>query len=382
LEPISEALTYGAFETLRPEGSFETLRPNGSIVIFCMPIFEMMRLVCTLGLTRAQGQYWIGYWPWETTELHAGWLKALDFVDEVWASSTFLYDVYSRQTQKRVSHIPLNVHAPAPKEPNEIKALLRSRFTFLSVFDFHSQIKRKNPMAAISAFREAFPKKTENVQLILKTIHGESRPDEFNSIRAAMGEDRRMLLINGALSREELCWLIQNSQVYLSLHRSEGFGRPIAEAMLLGTAVIATGWSGNADFLSDETGFPIRYRLRPVAPGEYPFAAGEWAEPDIGHAAAVMRYLYQQGGASVSITLNAKRVVTKLCSRTSIGTQLVERLVTIGQLLKSIDRLSARTSSDDELLTRQCWSSNSLPDLEQQQRAFTKSDPIELHFWD
>jgi glycosyltransferase involved in cell wall biosynthesis len=335
LEPFAGARAYSAFETSRPNGPLETLRPNGSIVIFCMPAFEMMRLVCTLGVTPAQGQYWIGYWPWETTALHASWLRAFEFVDEVWASSIFLREVYSRQTQKRVSHIPLNVHVSAPREPDEIGALLASKFTFLCVFDFHSQIERKNPIGAISAFRAAFPRKTENVQMILKTLHGERRPDEFNAVRAAMDEDERILLVDGALGRAEICWLIQNSQVYLSLHRSEGFGRPIAEAMLLGTPVIGTGWSGNSDFLNEETGFPVRYRLRPVGPTEYPFAAGEWAEPDIEHATDVMRRLYQSGGASHKITLRAKEVVTKLFSRPSISAKLIERLTAIGRAMKS-----------------------------------------------
>jgi glycosyltransferase involved in cell wall biosynthesis len=334
LERFAQAQAYSAFESSHA---------NGSIVIFCMPAFEMMRLVCSNGLTRArQGQYWIGYWPWETTALYTGWLKAFEFVDEVWASSTFLHEVYSRQTQKRVSHIPLNVHVPAPREPDEIGALLASKFTFLCVFDFHSQIERKNPIGAISAFRTAFSKKTENVQLIFKTLHGERRPDEFNAVRAAMDEDERMVLIDGALGREEVCWLIQNSQVYLSLHRSEGFGRPIAEAMLLGTPVIGTGWSGNVDFLSEETGFPIRYRLRPVGRAEYPFAAGEWAEPDIEHAADVMRRLYRSGGASSRITLKAKQVVTSLFSRPSVGAKLVERLTAIERPQKNDHRAGPR----------------------------------------
>jgi glycosyltransferase involved in cell wall biosynthesis len=233
--------------------------------------------------------------------------------------------------------MPLNVYVPAPREPDEIGALLTSKFTFLCVFDFHSQIERKNPAGAVSAFRAAFPKKQENVQLILKTLHAERRPAEFNAVRAAMDGDERIVLIDGALGRAEVCWLIQNSQVYLSLHRSEGFGRPIAEAMFLGTPVIATGWSGNVDFLSEETGFPVRYRLRPVSASEYPFAAGEWAEPDIEHATDVMRRLYQSGGASHKITLRAKQVVEKLFSRSSVSAKLVERLTAIGHTTKVDD---------------------------------------------
>jgi glycosyltransferase involved in cell wall biosynthesis len=360
--------------------AFESSRPNGSVVIFCMPVFEMMRTICMLGLVPTRQQYWIGYWPWETTELSPGWINAFEFVSEVWASTRFLYETYSKQTRRPVFHIPLNIQVLAPIEPDGIGSLLGSKFTFLSIFDFNSRIERKNPLGAIAAFCRAFPKKTENVQLVLKAIHGERRSDNFDVVRKAADEDKRIVLKNEVLSGEEICWLIQNSQVYVSLHRSEGFGRPIAEAMLLGTPVIATGWSGSTDFLSEETGFPIGYRLRPVAPSEYPFAAGEWAEPDIGHAAAVMRHLYERGGASPNIVLNAKRLITKLFSRTSIGTKLVERLVAIDQVLTSDDRLRARTLPDDELYTPHDRSSNGLPDFERPQTASLKSGPIELHF--
>jgi glycosyltransferase involved in cell wall biosynthesis len=360
--------------------AFESSRPNASVVIFCMPCFEMIRIICTLGLVRTRAQYWIGYWPWETTELGPGWVNSFEFVGEVWASSRFLYETYSKQTRKPVFHIPLNIQVPGPIEPNGLRSLLGSKFTFLSIFDFNSRIERKNPLGVIAAFCRAFPKKTEHVQLVLKTIHGKRHLDDFEVVRKAADEDGRIVLKNDALSREEICWLIQNSQVYVSLHRSEGFGRPIAEAMLLGTPVIATGWSGNTDFLTEETGFPIGYRLRPVTPSEYPFAAGEWAEPDIGHAAAVMRHLYEQGGASPDILLNAKQLITKLFSRTSIGTKLVDRLMAIDQVLKSNDPLCATRLSDGELRTRRDRSPSGL-ELEPQPRPL-KSEPIELRFGD
>jgi hypothetical protein len=321
------------FEGAQAYTAFESPRPNASVVIFCMPIFEMMRIVCTSGLIPPRrGQYWIGYWPWETTELYCGWLKAFELVDEVWASSTFLYETYSRQTEKPVTHMPLSVYVPALAEPNDVGSLFGSRFTFLCVFDFHSRIERKNPLGAISAFRAAFPGDTHDVQLILKSINGDSRPDDLNAICAAMDGDDRILLIDGPLTREEICWLIHSSNAYLSLHRSEGFGRPIAEAMLLGTPVIATGWSGSADFLNEETGFPIRYRLRPVSPTEYPFAAGQWAEPDIEHAAKVIRRLYQRGGASRTAE-KAKQLIAKSYSRSDISRKLIDRLVVIGQCI-------------------------------------------------
>jgi hypothetical protein len=336
LEPFERAGDYSAFETSYP---------HGSVVIFCMPVFEMMRLLCARGFIRASlGQYWIGYWPWETSALQPGWVRAAECVDEVWASSKFTFEAYTRQIEKPISLIPLNVHLPTPVEPRAIGALFGSKFTFLSVFDFLSGMERKNPIGAISAFRLAFPGKTENVQLILKTTHAHRRPEDFNAIRAAIDEDERIVVVDGSLEREEVSWLIEKSQALLSLHRSEGFGRPLAEAMLLGVPVIATGWSGSSDFLNDETGFPIRYRLRAVGHKEYPFAAGEWAEPDVEHAAAVMRDLYRRGGADSHLTLKARQTVTTLFSRSSVGKKLVERLTAIECAQRDVQRGLDRTA--------------------------------------
>jgi glycosyltransferase involved in cell wall biosynthesis len=145
---------------------------------------------------------------------------------------------------------------------------------------------------------------------------------------AIEGEDR-IVLIDGALSKSEVNGLIGASQAYVSLHRSEGFGRPIVEAMLLGVPVIATGWSGNSDFLNPRTGFPVRYRLRKIAEGEYPWAAGEWAEPDLDHAATLMRQLCENGGARPALVKAARRTVTRLFSRAEISKKLCNRLKAI-----------------------------------------------------
>lgn len=301
-------------------------------------------------------------------------------MNEIWASSTFLYDTYRKCTEKLIAHIPLNVHIPSPTKPDGIGSVLGSKFTFICVFDFNSRIERKNPMGAIAAFRAAFPKTKENVQLLLKTIHADSQPKYFNAIREAIGDDDRIVLIDCPVSRAEICWLIQNSDAYLSLHRSEGFGRPIAEAMLLGTPVIGTGWSGCADFLNEDTGFPIAYTLRPLEPGEYPFAAGEWAEPDIGHAADVMRRIYAQGGADQRITSQARETVTRLFSRQSICTKLVERLRTIGEFVTSdenLDRLGLAAEKHDR---RHGASSIVLPVADNPQLMLSDSRTVVLTF--
>ena len=268
---------------------FDAVKPTGEILIFCLPAIEMMRVLVTMrqSIDRTR-QYIIGYWPWETTCLPDQWRHAYDEVDEIWASTGFLGTVYRSATAKNVRIMPLHVHvtdqAPARGRPAPVDGVFR----FITVFDFNSRVARKNPEGAIEAFRRAFDRGDERVELVIKTIHAEHHRADVARLRRSIENDGRITMFDKAVSRREVDALIASSDAYVSLHRAEGFGRPLVEAMMLGTAVVATQWSGPADYLTNETGYPVRSRLRTVEAHEYPFAAGEWAEPDLDHAALQM----------------------------------------------------------------------------------------------
>jgi hypothetical protein len=309
-----------AFEDNGRYLSFESARPSAPIVIFCLPAFETLRVIARFNLTRpAEPQYRIGYWPWETTALPEAWNHVYNSIDEIWASSNFLRSVYGSATQKPVEHMPLHVNVENPKYPEDL----------LSIFDFNSRIERKNPLGSIEAFRKAFPYEINKVQLILKTLHGNTRPKDLASVKQAIGSDDRIVIVDGSLSRAELCGLIALSNAYLSLHRSEGFGRPLVEAMLLDTPVVATQWSGSADFLDAASGFPVGSVLRPVRREEYPFAAGQWAEPDLAEAAVHMRQLYDAYEPPVEIIAAARRVAESSFGREAVAAKLYRRLKAI-----------------------------------------------------
>ena len=324
------------YERIDRFAPFESSRPTGSIVIFCLPAIEMVWAMTRLGLTAPRApQYRIGYWPWETSALPSAWAHVYDLVDEVWASTAFLRDVYRAGTGKPVVDMPLHVDVATPAPDGPFEDLLDGRFTFLSVFDFNSRILRKNPVGAIQAFKAAFKRDVVDVRLLLKTLHAATRPDDLRLVLDAIGDDERIVLRDAALPKAELCSLIARSDAYVSLHRSEGFGRPIAEAMLLRTPVIATGWSGCADFLDSETGWPVRSRLRPVARGEYPFAAGDWAEPDLDHAAALMRDVYLNRAQHGAKTTAAQSRVELGYGITAVSDNLRHRLAGISAHLRA-----------------------------------------------
>lgn len=287
-----------------------TDRPTFPINVFCLPAFETARLKLAHGENLFAGRYNVGYWPWELSNLPRSWHFAFDLVDEIWASSRFLMDVYQRLTAKPVLYMPPHVGiGDIVPFDRESLGLSPSNVIFLCMFDFNSYVARKNPLAAINAFRMAFPNGGPE-RLLIKTINGHANPQAVLELQRYIADDERITLVDGGLTRSEVCGLLQGVDCYVSLHRSEGFGRIIAEAMLLGTPVIATDWSGSASFLNADTGFPVSCTLRSVRADEYVYSEGSvWAEPSSEDAARKMRNVRNDPRGLPGIRSNAARVV-------------------------------------------------------------------------
>ncbi|MGJ4952577.1 glycosyltransferase [Bradyrhizobium sp. HKCCYLS20291] len=327
--------------------AFEAAKPSGEILIFCMPPFEMMRAIARLALEAGRPrQYRIGYWPWETTALRDDWLLAADHVDEIWAMSRFLEATYQSQCPaKPVIYMPPCVEQPEPRVPDDLATIFGGDFGFLSIFDFNSRIERKNPLGLISAFRSAFPHGSERVRLILKTLNQDKHPEHFAAVMEAIGADDRILVVDGPLHQDELNGLMSLADAYVSLHRSEGFGRTLAEAMRLRIPVVATGWSGPADFLDETTGYPIRSTLSPVRAPDYPFAAGQWADPDLDQAAAALRDIAERRTQARTKIETAHSRIAAQYSRTTVANLLRSRLELIGAVDPRKDRASRSGST-------------------------------------
>jgi glycosyltransferase involved in cell wall biosynthesis len=121
--------------------------------------------------------------------------------------------------------------------------------------------------------------------------------------------------------------LIRESNCYVSLHRSEGFGLGMAESMALGTPVIGTDYSGSTEFLSSLTGFPVAFTMRPVEPGEYSFSEGQiWAEPDTAAATEAMRRVYRDTQERQRRAAAGKAFVEAHYGRDTVGQIAAQRL--------------------------------------------------------
>lgn len=245
----------------------------------------------------------IGYWFWEVDPLPAAMHEAFDHVDEVWTATDYVAGILRSAAAGRtpVFTIPLPLVAPVTScsLTREQLGLPPDRFVFLFVFDFHSVMERKNPLGAIEAFCAAFAP-GEGPVLVLKSINGEARISQLERLRRAAAHRSDIIIRDGCVSADEKNALLAACDCYVSLHRAEGLGLTLAEAMALGKPAIATGFSGNRHFMTDENSFLVEYRLTSVSGdcGPYPPDA-QWAEPDLNHAALLMRAVYlDPGGAA------------------------------------------------------------------------------------
>lgn len=247
----------------------------------------LMPLAClALGRDVIRAKYVIGYWAWELPHMPAEWRLGLPFVHEIWVPSRFtasaIATIATKQPIRVVPH-PVAVRRPPPTSTKEDRP-----FTVLTFCDACSSTVRKNVEGAIKAFREAFGS-DPGTRLIVKAMHLDAAPQAAARIRELCAA-QNIVLDESVVDATELDDLYAQAHVVLSLHRSEGFGLTLAEGMLRGVPVVATGWSGNADFTTKACGVPVPCRLVPAEDPQrtYHFPDMRWAEPDVSAAARAL----------------------------------------------------------------------------------------------
>lgn len=282
------------------------------------------------------GRYTIGLWWWEVGEPPASWTPAYEFLDEVWVASQHIYDAISASSPVPVVRMKLPVLAPAllPRTRAQL-GLPEEGFLFMYVHDYHSVAARKNPLGLIEAFARAFPAGS-GAKLVVKSINAETCPEQHERVVLAAGAHEDIELIDAYVSAAEKNAMIAACDCYVSLHRSEGFGLTVAEAMLLGKPVIATRYGGTLEFTSDENSYLVRWDPVRVGDRAYPYPADAiWAEPDLDHAATLMRHVFVERDESRERGRLARRDVLERHSPALAGAAMAQRLELIYERLQA-----------------------------------------------
>jgi glycosyltransferase involved in cell wall biosynthesis len=270
--------------------------------------------------------YKVGFWYWELADLPASCVPAFDLVDEVWVPSYFVQHALQPHTDKPVTLVPPSLDFQVPNRGDrQAFGLPEDRFLFLTMASVHSVLERKNPLAVIKAFEMAFTSQ-DPVGLVVKITDLHRRPDVAEVIRAAAARIP-VYLLTDRLSRDENLTLLASVDAYASLHRSEGFGLPIAEAMALGKPVVATAYSGCLDFTDSRTAFLVQYEIVELTTAHSVYPAGfRWAEPDIDAAVAQFRTVAFDADRRGSIAASGQASIRVRCDP-SVGGGVIRRRV-------------------------------------------------------
>lgn len=295
------------------------------VLILQMNAPETMRALQALGMYRGRAWRIIGYWAWELQTLPEDWSRAFRFLGEVWGVSDFVAEAVRRAphaSRVRSVLIPMRV---AEFGSEDVEDDGKRLFEVLAMGDSMSSFERKNVVGAIKAFRAAFDGEA-GCKLIVKTRNIDLFPHFKRVLEEAVGEADNIEVIDASLPYDAYLALIKRVDVFLSLHRAEGFGMPLAEAMVAGTAVVATGYSGNLSFMTEDDALLVDAPLVDVDDpfGVYASQSGVWADPDVKQASQYLRMLYDDRGFLRRTARRGRAAVAAKLSYSTIGNQMRE----------------------------------------------------------
>lgn len=292
-----------------------------------------------------RGHYNIGVWNWELPDFPREWLQRFRYYDEIWVASDFVAGALSRVSPVPILKMPYAID-PQPARRHNVElshfGLSTDGFLFLFVFDFHSIFERKNPLGLIEAFRRAFGG-DRDAALVIKSSHADD--GALRKMRDA-AQGANVKIVNAPLSREKMNALYSLCDCYVSLHRSEGFGLTPAEAMCMAKPVIATAYGGNTDFMTSDNSYLVKYQLVEIDRDYGPYRRGWlWAEPDLDHAARLMRHVYENRREARSVGRKARQDIVRLLHPNIVGDLVKQRLLAIASL-QGIAVLSLDVAAD------------------------------------
>jgi hypothetical protein len=283
-------------------------------------------------------RYSVGMWFWEVEAFPEQWIDSFSLLEEIWAPTAHVAQALQAVATVPVTtvRIPITPTPPSARSAADL-GLDPQRFSFLFSFDYLSVAERKNALGLVAAFRRAFDG-VSGVELVIKSTNSEHNADYHTRLRASI-DGAAVSLIDGYLSPEDNAALVAACDCYVSLHRAEGLGLGMAEAMWHGRPVIATGYSGNLDFMTAENSHLVDYELVSIGSGFDPYpSVGVWAEPSVEHAAELMRRVVDDRAAAARLGANAAEAIRRTHSPEAVGELLASRI----ELIRANGRVRPR----------------------------------------
>ena len=317
--------------------------PRFDVTVLAVNGSEVPLASRALGARALRDQYRIGFWAWELENFPDTQQVGFPYVDEVWMNSTFVRDAVRRVAPPDlpVHAVPFGVDLPVdemgrpldPLDPSS-KDTVRRRLglptghpLFGYMFDYASSIERKNPEMAITTFCRAFPKVGE-ASLVLKSVNAHLFGETQSQLQATIGTRIDVILIDQVLPSNDVYDFLRCLDGYVSLHRSEGYGMTLLEAMAFGVPTVATAYSGNLDFMGTANSWLIPYRLVPSR-GITHYGNSVWAEPDQTKAIEALQEIAAGGRSVRERTSQARRDASRLCDVSAGAQWMADRLESI-----------------------------------------------------
>ncbi len=270
--------------------------------------------------------YNIAFWLWELEEIPESWKQYFPMLDEIWTPSEFISKNLRKVTKLPVKTMPYWVTAQTDdKYDRKFFKLPENKFLFLTMYDSNSTIERKNPMGAIDAYKKAFSMNDESVGLVVKVNN--ARQTDLDILKSALEGYTNIYYITDILEKTAVNSLIKDCDAFISLHRAEGFGLVMAEAMLVGTPSIATNWSSNTEFMNNDVACMVDYTFKELERDCPPYKKGAiWADADTDMAAQYLKRLYEDQDYYETIRSNASQYIRIKLGRTQAVCSLEQRI--------------------------------------------------------
>jgi glycosyltransferase involved in cell wall biosynthesis len=306
----------------------EMKEPIHPINIFHINAEQMMEVYAQYSSNLFDNRYNIGYWHWELPNFPDEWQSSFKILDEIWVPSSFVANSVSMNSPVPVVRIPHGIEVNIINRRERAYFNLPERsFLFLTMYDVRSYQERKNPLASIAAFKSTFDSNDMSVGLVIKVNSAKSGFDELESLKANISDYKNIYLITNVLSRDDTNSLIQCVDSFISLHRSEGFGLGLAEAMYLGKPAIGTNWSSNIDFMNNQNSCLVNYEVIQVGSDYGPYKAHQyWADPDVEHAGSYMRRLVNNEDYYQEMSSRGEFTIKRDFSPTAAGSLMNKRM--------------------------------------------------------